>query len=225
VNRIARRDERVETTRMDVAAILTTLASSPWTYAVVALIAALDAVFPLVPSEATLITAGVFAASGDLAVWGVIAAAAAGAFFGDNVSYTVGRLGRRRLPQRALRSARSVLGKRGGLVLVVARFVPGGRTAATLTAGAVMRRRRFAVLVAGAAVVWAAYGASLGYFGGRAFEENPWLGIGAAFVAAAALALVLEGARRAPRPSSFRAWRRWSTGRSAPRASLCRSSA
>lgn len=198
---------------MDFVETLTTVASSPWAYAVIALVAALDAVVPVVPSEATLITAGTIAGTGQLEIAIVIAAAAAGAFAGDNVSYTLGRLGRGRLPEAPLRTAKRLLAQRGGVVLVVARFIPGGRTAATLAAGTAMPRARFLRLAAAAAAIWGAYGGLVGYAGGRAFEEEPWKGVAAGFAFAAAVALLIEGIRwlaqrRSRRRPGTQAWRR-----------------
>ena len=201
---MARRGRPRHAIAMDVVETLTAVASSPWAYALVAAIAALDAIIPVVPSEATLIAAGAFAGSGDLEIALVVLAGAAGAFAGDNVSYALGRLGRHRLPERPLRAAQGVLATRGGLVLVVARFIPGGRTAATLAAGTSMRLPRFVRLAAAAAIIWGAYGGLLGYLGGRTFEEEPWKGIAAGLALAAALTLVLEGvrwSRRAGRPT------------------------
>ena len=67
---------------------------------------------------------------------------------------------------------------RGGELIAVARFVPGGRTAVTLTAGlSHFSWRRFALYDAIASAVWAGYGACLGFFGGRAFENQPWKGL------------------------------------------------
>ena len=62
---------------MDVLDPLTTVASSPWAYALVALVAALDALVPAVPSEATLIAAGALAGTGQLDVVLVVLAGAA----------------------------------------------------------------------------------------------------------------------------------------------------
>ena len=59
---------------------------SPWIYAVLFALAAVDGFFPVVPSEASVITAGVFAAAGDPSLPLVIVAAALGAFAGDQVS-------------------------------------------------------------------------------------------------------------------------------------------
>ena len=180
---------------MDLLDSLSLVASSPWAYALVAVIAALDALIPVVPSEATLIAAGAFAGAGELKLGLVVLAGAVGAFAGDNLSYTLGRLGRRRLPERSLRAAAGMLAARGGLVIVVARFIPGGRTAATLAAGATMPRRRFLRLAAIAAAAWGSYGGLLGYVGGRTFEEEPWKAIVVGLLLAGALTLLFEGAR------------------------------
>jgi membrane protein DedA with SNARE-associated domain len=71
---------------------LDALAGSPWAYALILAVAAVDAFLPVVPSEATVVTAGVFAAVGDLSLALVIAAGAAGALAGDTTSYAGGRL-------------------------------------------------------------------------------------------------------------------------------------
>ena len=54
--------------------------SSPWIYLVLFALAAVDGFFPVVPSEASVITAGVFAAAGDPSLPLVILVAALGAF-------------------------------------------------------------------------------------------------------------------------------------------------
>src|ERR687898_1544057 len=71
--------------------VLELVSASPWTYAVILGVAALDAVLPLVPSEATVISAGVLAGAGDLQLGFVIAAGAAGAYAGDTSAYWLGR--------------------------------------------------------------------------------------------------------------------------------------
>src|ERR1700755_2509138 len=82
--------------------------TSPWVYGVVFALAALDAFLPIVPSEATLITAGVFAASGRPNVLLVILAGGAGAMLGDHISYLIGRAGGeniiRRIPEGSRRA-------------------------------------------------------------------------------------------------------------------------
>src|SRR5436305_12376214 len=65
--------------------------ASGWAYAVVFALAFLDALVPVVPSEPAVITAGVVAGAGGLGLPLVVAAAAGGAFLGDNCAYLVGR--------------------------------------------------------------------------------------------------------------------------------------
>ena len=189
---------------------LTSLVSaSPWTYVFVLGFAAGDAIFPFFPSESAAIGAGVLAGAGDLSISLVVAAAAAGAFIGDNSSYAVGRtagqtatrpLFRGEKGRARRRWAERTLDQRGGYLIVAARFVPGGRTATTLTAGITrMRWVRFLRFTALAAVLWASFAAGLGYLGGRVFEERPLLGLATALAVAAAVTLAVEGARRVPR--------------------------
>jgi membrane-associated protein len=180
--------------------------ASPWTYAVILAVAALDAVLPLVPSEATVISAGVLAGAGDLQLAFVIAAGAAGAYAGDSSAYWLGRGLDDRLERRLFRGAKGAarrawaegaLDRHGGPLIFGARFIPGGRTATTVTAGALtMRWARFAAFAAVAAIGWASYAALLGYIGGRAFEDNPLWGLLVGFGVAAATFLVVELVRR-----------------------------
>ena len=65
--------------------------ASGWAYAVVFLLALLDAILPVVPSETAVITAGVVAGSGRLSLPLIVASATAGAMAGDNTAYLVGR--------------------------------------------------------------------------------------------------------------------------------------
>jgi membrane-associated protein len=180
--------------------------ASPWTYAVILAVAALDAVLPLVPSEATVISAGVLAGAGDLQLAFVIAAGAAGAYAGDSSAYWLGRGLDERLERRLFRGAKGAerrawaegaLDRHGGPLIFGARFIPGGRTATTVTAGALtMRWARFAAFAVVAAIGWASYAALLGYIGGRAFEDNPLWGLLVGFGIAAVTFLVVELVRR-----------------------------
>ncbi|GGV38621.1 membrane protein [Actinomadura cremea] len=187
-----------------------TAVTSPWFYLVLFAVAAIDGFFPVVPSESTVITAGVYAASvGQPDLVPVVVLAAAGAFIGDHVSYTVGRLSGGRLERRlrpgtrrhgAFAWAGRTLAERGGLILVVARYVPGGRTAVTMTMGAVgYPLRSFSMFAAVAAVSWALYGALLGYVGGVAFENDPLKGVAVGLGLALAVTAVVEGVRFAVR--------------------------
>jgi membrane-associated protein len=183
---------------------LDVIGDSNWTYLIVFAIAALDAFFPVVPSETALITAGVASAAGDLEVWLVILCAAVGAVLGDNVSYWLGRtLGERVVNRffsgdrrKHVESAERSLRERGGYFIVIGRFIPGGRTAVTFAAGTVvmpwLRFIRWDIL---AATLWALYGGLLGYFGGRTFEREEWKGLLLAFAVAAGVAGAVEAVR------------------------------
>src|SRR5438034_833724 len=97
----------------------------------------------------------------------LVALAACGAFLGDNAVYLLGRrfgpaAGRRvfageRGARRRAWAERS-LQRFGARMIIGCRFIPGGRTAVTLTCGLVgYSRRRFVVATAFAAVIWASY--------------------------------------------------------------------
>jgi membrane-associated protein len=183
--------------------------ASPWTYAVILAVAALDAVIPLVPSETTVISAGVIAGTGDLQLGLVVAAAAAGAYAGDTSAYWLGRRLDRRLERKLFRGtkgarrrawAEQMLERHGGPLIFGARFVPGGRTATTVTAGLLrMRWIAFAAFAGAAGVAWASYAALVGYLGGRAFEDNVGWGLLLGFGVAAGIYVVIEAARRVRR--------------------------
>jgi membrane-associated protein len=186
--------------------IVDAVSGSDWSYLVVFTIAMLDAFFPIVPSEATAIAAGVVASTGGLSVEIVILAAALGAIAGDNISFALGhflgaRVERRffkgEKSQKRLQWARKTLDERGGYLIVVARFIPGGRTVTTFTAGFVetFPWRRFIVYDAIAGAIWGSYTVLLGYFGGKSFEEEPWKGLLLAFGIALAVTAVVEVAR------------------------------
>lgn len=176
--------------------------ASGWAYVIVALFALLDAIVPIVPSETVVITAGVLAASGHLWLPAIVIAAACGAFIGDNVAYVIGRRFGTRLVDRFFRgekardrlvTATRQLEERGGQLIVVGRFIPGGRTAVTLSAGLLgFPWRRFAAFDAASAAVWALYASLLGYFGGHAFEHAAWKGLLLALALGFALGGVVE---------------------------------
>jgi len=177
--------------------------ASGWAYAIVFLLSYLDAVVPVVPSETAVITAGVVAASGDLSLAVILPAAAAGAFLGDNTAYLIGRRYGVRINERFFTSekarkrvqwAQSQLSERGGELIAVGRFIPGGRTAVTLSAGTLrFPWRRFALFDAASAIGWASYASLLGYLGGSAFEKSTWkalvLALGIAFAVAGGIEL------------------------------------
>jgi membrane protein DedA with SNARE-associated domain len=179
--------------------------ASLWAYVVILLFAAFDSIVPIVPSETAVITAGVVAAAGDLFLPIVIAVAAGGAFIGDNVAYLLGRRYGTRIKDRFFSGekakrrvawAEHQLTERGAELIAAGRFIPGGRTAVTLSAGTLAYPwRRFVVFDAIAASIWALYGALLGFFGGRAFEHRPLVGLLLALGIALAVTAVIEVVR------------------------------
>ncbi len=184
-------------------AIVDAVSGSNWSYLIVFGVALLDAFFPVVPSEATAIAAGVVAGAGDLRVELLIPAAALGAIVGDNISYAGGHFLGERITNRFFTGEKSkkrlawaerMLAERGGYLIVVARFIPGGRTVTTFTAGLVktFRWRRFIVFDVIAGVIWGSYTVLLGYFGGKTFEEEPWKGLLLAFGIAVAVTAAVE---------------------------------
>jgi membrane-associated protein len=193
---------------------LTQLSASPLTYLAVLGVCALDAVLPIVPSETVVIAASVLAARGELLIWLVVVAAAAGGFLGDVGSYLLGRTAgaaaARRLfrgdkARRRLDWAGKALARHGAAIIVVARFVPGGRTATTFTAGTVhLPWPKFAAADAAGAILWAIYAAGLGYLGGETFERRPLhavlFGLGAALLITLSVEVVRRLRRRAPQP-------------------------
>jgi membrane protein DedA with SNARE-associated domain len=182
------------------------ITASAWVYPLILGIAALDAVFPVVPSEATVIAAAALAGAGDLVLVLVLFAGAAGAVIGDNLAYLLGRAGQGQVAGRLLRSpkwrprvrtAEAKLRARSGTIIVVARFVPGGRTVTMLCAGLVgLSWRRFFGWDLLAGVIWAGYATAIGWIGGKAFADQPLQGLLLAFGLAAALTLLIESGRR-----------------------------
>ena len=177
-----------------------------WAYPVIFAVAVIDAFFPLVPSETLVIVGGNLASSGDLSLPLVILAGAAGAILGDNISFALGSLVGERTVKRWFRGekaqqrllwAERMLDERGAYIIIIARFIPGGRTAVTFSAGYIptFPWRRFIVYDVAAGVVWATYAALLGYFGGKTFEDHPLLGVGVALAFAIGVGLAIEAVR------------------------------
>ena len=183
--------------------LLNVLAASPWAYGVLFLLVLLDVLFPPAPGEVALVTSGVLAATGDLSIVLVLLAATGGAMAGDHIVYGMGRSLRGYRRGRLFRQARdrlpqaeAQLAERSATAIILGRFIPLGRTAVTLASG-ILRYPlpRFAALDAFAAFVWAAHGALLGYFGGRAFP-NPLIGVLIGLALALTFTAALELARR-----------------------------
>ena len=186
-------------------------AAAVWVLPALFLLATFDALLPPVPSDSVVITLAAFgAASGSPHLLALGVVAAAGAFIGDNLTFGVARRSglnglrtstRPRVRQAFLR-AEGELDRRGGLAIVVARYIPVGRVAVNVTAGAgTFAHRRFVLLSALAATSWAAYSVGIGALAGHWVEQNPLLGAVGGIALAGALGLVVDRALQAARRS------------------------
>ena len=173
-----------------------------WFLFVIFGIAVADSVIPVVPSETAVIMGGVAAGNGSQNLFLVILAGATGAFLGDNLAYVLGRRFSPWINRRAetrpktakrLEWARDQIKARGGPLLVTARFIPGGRTALTVTSGLTHQPQGwFARWIGVAAVVWATYAAGLGFVFGNRFKDNHTAAFLLAFGAALSITLIIE---------------------------------
>ncbi|MEU6423370.1 MULTISPECIES: DedA family protein [Streptomyces] len=195
------------------------LTGAPWIYVVVALSVLLDVFLPVLPSGVLVVTAATAAAAGSGAATGqvpgdvpdilaLILCAATASVLGDLVAYRLAWRGGERLDRAIARSRRlssaqerlgAALSRGGGVLVLIARFAPAGRSVVSFSAGATHRRvREFLPWSALAGLTWAAYSVALGYFGTR-WLGAAWLATGvsvaALFAAGAAAAYLM---RRAP---------------------------
>lgn len=182
--------------------------SSPVSYAIAVVLPAFDALIPVLPSETAVIALGVATAnSTDPRALLLVALAAAGAFLGDNAAYLLGRRFGPAASRRVFAGERGArrrewaqrsLTRYGARIIIGCRFIPGGRTAITLTCGLVgYSQRRFIAATACAAVIWASYAFLIGRLGGQAFADRPWAGLLLALGLTVAASAVIEAARRA----------------------------
>jgi membrane protein DedA with SNARE-associated domain len=177
-------------------------AGQPWVLVLVFACCLIDGFFPPIPSESVVVGLAAVAATADVPNPALlIAAAAAGAFLGDNIAYLIGRrVGTRRWAwmrgprmQAAFRWAGRELRKRPASLILVARFVPIGRVAVNLTAGAThYPRSRFVSLTILSALLWAGYSVGIGLFVGPWFEKNHVLGAAIAIICAIVLGIILD---------------------------------
>ena len=181
-------------------------AAAPWVLGVVLLIAVGDALLPPIPSEGVVVALAAVAVAGDGPHLPLLAlAAAVGAFVGDTATFLVGRrYGPQRLARvtrprvrRVLERASATLDRRGALVVLTARYVPLGRVAVNLTAGATgFAPRRFAALAALAASTWAVWSVGVGALAGHWLDGNPLLGSAVGVGLALGLGLAVDRAAR-----------------------------
>ncbi|WP_134108408.1 DedA family protein [Kribbella pratensis] len=180
--------------------------ASHWLLLILFIAAAVDAVFPVVPSEGMVITAGMAAAAGHQNLLLVIAVAMVGSVIGESTCYLMGRgsgpalhrwMKRQERRQQVYERVSSALHSRGGLILMTVRYIPGARMVATLTAGATRYSfKKFIVFTFFGVTIAYTYVALLGYLGGDAFAHDQLKGLAFSLGLAATVGLVVETTRR-----------------------------
>lgn len=177
-------------------------AASPWVYCFVFLWVVIDAFFPPAPSDVLVIALSALSVSaGTPNPWILALVAALSAVVGDNISYWIGRsIGverwrwmRGRRAQAAIVAARDGLSRRAVVLMLTWRYIPIGRVAVTMTAGATaFPRRRFVPLSILAGLSWSTYMVVVGATAGTWANENPIMSIGFAIVTAIVLGTAIE---------------------------------
>lgn len=177
-------------------------ASQPWVLLLVLACCIIDGFFPPIPSESVVVgLAAVSATAGVPNGWFLVVVAALGAFLGDNIAYLIGRrIGvhrwrwmRTMRMQAAFRWAGRELRRRAASLVMVARFIPVGRVAVNLTAGATrFHHAQFVGLTAMSGVLWSGYSVSIGMFFGQWFEDNHFLGAVIAIICAVVLGIIVD---------------------------------
>ncbi|TCC18107.1 DedA family protein [Kribbella speibonae] len=180
--------------------------ASHWLLLILFAAALIDAVFPVVPSEGMVITAGMAAAAGHQNLPLVIAVAMAGSVIGESICYFLGRgsgpalhrwMKRQERRQQLYEKVSAALHSRGGLILMTVRYIPGARMVATLTAGATRYSfKKFIVFTFAGVTIAYTYVALLGYLGGDAFAHDQLKGLAFSLSLAAVIGLVVETSRR-----------------------------
>jgi membrane-associated protein len=206
---------------------LLAMAGSPWVFALVFAVCVIDGFFPPIPSEPVVIAlAAVALPLGGASILPLLAAAAAGAIAGDNLAYALGshfgteRFAILRRPRIAsvFRWARSELATRGAFLLLTARYVPVGRTAVNITAGATrFPRLRFVALSTLGGITWATYSVFVGSAVAHLLGGRPLLSVVVAVCLAATLGILIDLAlRRLARTRSRQAGSRADIGEAGP---------
>ena len=178
------------------------MAASPWVLAVLFVCCVIDGFFPPVPSESLVIALTSLAISQEAPHIGWIALVAAlGAFVGDNIAYLIGtklpihrfRIFRSRRGKKTLDWAEQTLARRGAVFILAARYVPVGRVAVNMAAGAVGYPYRRFILVTGiAAVMWSGYSVLLGVSAGAFLHDHPIIGVLVGVVLGVAIGVIVD---------------------------------
>lgn len=189
--------------------------ASPWLYLVLFAVTVIDGFFPPVPSETVLVAAAAVAAStgdGNLLLLGAVAAI--GAAIGDNIAFVIGRgLGttrfawmRRPRVAATFAYAQQALDRRSATLILGARYIPVGRVAVNMSAGALrFPWRRFLPLSLVAGLSWSIFSLAIGLLAGAWIKDQPLLSAGLGIVIALLIGFTIDRIaaarrRRAPAP-------------------------
>jgi len=177
------------------------LASSPLVYLVLFVLCLVDGFFPPVPSETALVAvAAVAATSGQPVLAVVLGAAALGAIAGDSIAYAIGRrVGLKRLRNArrpriaaAFAFAERQMQRRSASLILIGRYIPVGRVAVNMTAGATgLPYRRFLGISAVAGVAWSATSIGIA-LATSSFLHEPLVAAAVSMVVAGGLGLVVD---------------------------------
>jgi membrane protein DedA with SNARE-associated domain len=187
----------------DVLTVCDAVLRSSWLLPLLVVMIAVDAPFPVLPSETILMSAATTAfGGGDVGmVFGLFIAALAGSVLGDAVVFWLGRCSHKLLSRTvdteyeiAAWVRRHML-RRPGIALVGARFVPGGRLVSTAAAGRFgLPVRRFLPWSIVSSAAWSAYMLLIGLALGPVTGGDPLLslfaGVATALVTAVAFTVV-----------------------------------
>ena len=129
------------------------------------------------PGDSLLVTAGIFAATGDLNLWTLNIALSLAAIIGDSVGYGIGaktgpkiftRENSLFFNRKHLISAKKFYEQYGGFTIFIARFIPILRTFAPVVAGVgAMQYKRFIAYNVFGGIFWVLTTTCTGYFLGR----------------------------------------------------------
>jgi membrane-associated protein len=195
---------------VDLLTVCEAVLHSPWLLPALVLGIALDAPFPVLPTETVLMSAGASAFGGHdvVMVIGLFATALVGSVLGDVTVFWLGRCSHRLLSRTvdaecALTAwVRRHLLQRPGIALVGARFVPGGRLVSTAAAGRYgLPLRRFLPWTIASSGAWSLYMLLIGLALGPITGGSPLLSL----IAGAVMALVTAAGFAVV--SRVRAWR------------------
>jgi membrane-associated protein len=178
------------------------LVESIWLYPSVFAVALFDAIIPIFPSESVVIgSASAWQSVGHPNLFFLFIVAAAGAWCGDQTAYFIGtrvdvrtiKFFHRPKVLAALDWAEHSLEHRGALYIIAARFIPMGRVAVNLTAGALRYpHRRFMAIDAVATSIWAAWGILIGTVAASLLGDNLLLSIAVGVTGGVLLGLAVE---------------------------------